>query len=110
MTNSRQKGKRGELQWRDFLISHGFTARRGQQFSGDAEAPDVICNELKDKFHPEVKHVENLNIYKAMEQAINDCKDKMPYVAHRKNRKDWLVTMMAEDWIDLIKKYIYKIN
>lgn len=108
--NSRSKGKRGELQWRNFLIDNGFTARRGQQFSGGAESPDVICDELDLKFHPEVKHVENLNVYKAIDQALNDCGSKIPYVAHRKNRKDWLVTMTAVDWVELIKTYIDNIK
>ena len=40
--------------------------------------------------------------YKAMEQAINDAREgEYPVVAHKKNGKDWLVTMLAEDWIAL---------
>lgn len=105
--NSRQKGCRGEREWRDFLRSQGFTARRGQQFAGGTEAPDVICEEMELTFHPEVKFVENLNVYKAIDQAIRDCpQGKLRYVAHRKKRKDWLVTMPANEWIVLIKKYL----
>jgi hypothetical protein len=44
--NSREKGKRGERQWRDELREQGFAARRGQQFSGGAESPDVVCDSL----------------------------------------------------------------
>ena len=69
--NSREKGKRGERQWRDELRAHGYTARRGQQFSGSPESPDVICDEL-DWLHFEVKAVERLNIEDAMEQARRD--------------------------------------
>ena len=32
--NSREKGKRGERQWRDELRANGYMARRGQQFAG----------------------------------------------------------------------------
>lgn len=46
MINSRQKGKRGERLWRDQLREQGFTARRGQQYAGGIESPDVICEEL----------------------------------------------------------------
>ena len=44
--NSRQKGARGERQWRDELRANGYVARRGQQFSGSADSPDVVCNDL----------------------------------------------------------------
>jgi Holliday junction resolvase len=44
--NSREKGKRGERQWRDELRAQGFAARRGQQFSGSPDSPDVVCDDL----------------------------------------------------------------
>lgn len=95
--NSRAKGANGEREWRDQLLAHGIEARRGQQFSGLGDSPDVVAD--TPGWHPEVKRVEALNIEKAMEQAINDAKGKRPYVAHRKNKKPWLVTIKAEDWI-----------
>lgn len=102
MTNSNRKGKSGERAWRDQLKSAGFDARRGQQYSGNPDAPDVVCPEL-DWLHPEVKRVERLNIHDAMDQAVNDAGDKTPYVAHRRNRKPWLVTMLAKDWLLLMR-------
>ena len=45
--NSREKGKRGERQWRDELRANGYGARRGQQFCGSAESPDVVFYRLK---------------------------------------------------------------
>src|SRR6476619_427503 len=70
--NSRQKGKRGERQWRDELRANGYDARRGQQFSGSPDSPDVVCDALP-WIHFEVKAVEKLNIEDAMEQARRDC-------------------------------------
>src|SRR5215831_13204515 len=70
--NSREKGKRGERQWRDELRANGYAARRGQQFCGSAESPDVVCDSLP-WIHFEVKAVERLNIEEAMEQARRDC-------------------------------------
>jgi hypothetical protein len=70
--NSREKGKRGERQWRDELRARGYAARRGQQFSGSPESPDVICDDLN-WIHFEVKAVERLNIEDAMDQARRDC-------------------------------------
>jgi len=36
--NSREKGKRGERQWRDELRANGYAARRGQQFTPPSSA------------------------------------------------------------------------
>ncbi len=72
MINSRAKGARGERQWRDQLRAEGYTAKRGQQFVGGQDSPDVICEELKGKLHFEVKCVQNLNLDKACEQAERD--------------------------------------
>lgn len=99
--NSCQKGKVGEREWRDVLREKGFEARRGRQFSGSEDSPDVVSNL---PFHFEVKRVEALNIDKAMEQAQRDCGKKVPVVAHRKNKRPWLVTMLAEDWLSLVRE------
>ena len=98
--NSRSKGKRGELEWRDVIRSHGYEARRGQQFSGNPDSPDVVTNL---PYHFEVKRVERLNIENAMKQAKAECGDKPPVVAHRKNGEPWMVTMLAPDFFNLIK-------
>lgn len=105
MTNSNLKGKLGERQWRDKLRDHGFLqARRGQQFSGGEDSPDVVCPELP-LIHFEVKRTEKLSIYDAMSQAKRDAGDyKLPVVAHRRNSQDWLVIMDANDWLNLIKE------
>ena len=94
--NSRSKGKRGELEWAAYLRDHlGLEARRGQQHSGSPDSPDVVGG--IPLTHAEVKRVEALNINKAMEQAERDCGANIPYVAHRRNRKPWLVTLRAAD-------------
>lgn len=99
--NSRQKGKRGELEWAEYLRGKGIAARRGRQFSGSPDSPDVVSAL---PFHFEVKRVEALNIHEAMTQALRDSSSKPPVVAHRRNKTEWLVTMRAEDWINLIDK------
>ena len=115
--NSRNKGKRGERQWRDELRSHGYQARRGQQFSGSPDSPDVVCDGLP-WIHFEVKAVERLNIEQAMEQARRDARcagksevrnpksertGKVPIVAHRRSFRPWLVTMEAETLFGLLR-------
>lgn len=102
--NSRQKGARGEREWRDQLRNEGFDARRGQQFSGGAESPDVICESLPG-IHWEVKRVERGNPYDWMMQAKRDAGDsKMPVVAHKRNGEDWLCIISANDFFQLIRE------
>lgn len=103
-SKSRNKGKRGELEWRDQLRQQGFTARRGRQFSGSDDSPDVICEELDSAFHFEVKRVEALNLRDAVEQAVRDSGGKTPVVAHRRNNSPWLVTLRADDWFKLVRE------
>ena len=100
--NSRQKGKRGERQWRDELRANGYAARRGQQFSGSPDSPDVVCEELA-WLHFEVKAVERLNIEDAMDQARRDAGAKTPVVAHRRSFRRWLVTMEAETFFEFLR-------
>ena len=93
--NSRDKGARGEREFAKELTLLGFEARRGCQFAGGEDSPDVvggICGT-----HAEVKRVQKLNIDKAMQQAIRDFGKNVPYVAHRKNGKQWLVTLQLAD-------------
>jgi hypothetical protein len=102
--NSRQKGKRVERLWRDQLREAGFLkAFRGQQYCGAAGNADVVCPELP-TIHFEVKGVQNLNVLNAMKQAITDSGTKTPVVAHKKNGEPWLVTMLAADWLELVKE------
>ena len=107
--NSREKGKRGERQWRDELRANGYRARRGQQFSGSPDSPDVVCDDLP-WAHFEVKAVEKLNIYDAIEQALRDCGSaaptghrKVPFVSHRRNHRPWLVTMTGEVFFKFLR-------
>jgi len=101
--NSRAKGCRGEREWRDMLRAEGYEARRGQQFSGGTDSPDVICGDLPG-LHFEVKLVQNLNVDRVMnEQAEPDAGDKIPVIAHRKNHSKWLVTLKAEDFFLILR-------
>ena len=103
MVNSRQKGKRGELEWRDILRATGWhEARRGQQYAGGGESPDVVGG--PDGTHAEVKVRERHDPWASMEQAQKDAAPgAMPYVAMKKNHHPWLVVMRAEDFLELMK-------
>jgi hypothetical protein len=98
--NSRQKGARGERELAAELRRHGFEARRGQQFSGGKDSPDV-CAEIPG-LHIECKRVEKLNLESAYQQATGDAGGKTPVVMHRKNRGKWLVTIALDDFVTMI--------
>ena len=99
--NSRDKGKRGELELSHILQGYGYDTRRGQQYCGSNGDADVVG---LPNIHIECKRVENLNLYKAMEQSKNDAKEEeIPTVFHRKNNQKWLVTMTLDDWMKLYK-------
>lgn len=101
--NSKNKGKVAERSWRDQLRNRGYTAIRSQQYCGSADSADVISPELS-HLHFEVKAVERFNLWQAMNQAIKDSAGKkMPVVAYKRNRHEWLVTMRATDWLDMLK-------
>ena len=101
--NSRAKGCRGEREWRDQLRAEGYEARRGQQFSGGTDSPDVICGDLPG-LHFEVKRTEGGNPYHWIDQAARDAGSKMPIVAHKRNGKDWLVMMPAQVFFQLLRE------
>ncbi len=102
--NSNTKGKRGERAWRDELRAAGYTsARRGQQYAGGTDSPDVICAELS-AFSFEVKHRERGNVFAYMAQAERDAgAAKMPIVAMRRNLHPFLIVIRAQDFFTLLR-------
>lgn len=99
--NSRNKGKTGELELAAFLKARGLLARRGQQFSGGSDSPDVVCDSLP-TIHFECKRVEQGNLYLWLAQAKRDAGQKVPIVAHRRNREDWVAILTLDDLLSLL--------
>lgn len=100
--NSRQKGAAGEREFAHALAKFGYAgARRGQQFHGGGDSPDVVSPPGLEDVHFEVKRVEAGNPYNWMDQAVRDCAGKTPVVAHRKSRRDWIVVLRLEDYLNL---------
>jgi hypothetical protein len=93
---SREKGKRGERELAaEVQTLFGITARRGVQYHGGSDSPDVITDIAG--LHFEVKRTERLSLYPAMNQAVNDAGDKIPIVCHRQSRKEWLAVIRLKD-------------
>lgn len=97
--NSREKGKRGELELAHELQKYGYKTRRGQQYSGIEGDADIVG--IKG-MHIECKRVETLNIEKALLQAERDARPgEIPVVMHRKNREEWKVTLRLREFMRL---------
>lgn len=103
----REKGKRGERAWAKVCREYGFDCRRTSQYCGQTgDAADVVGIP---GIHQEVKFVERLNVQDAMDQAKRDAAAKgngdMPIVAHKKSNCEWLVTMPAWVFFELLKEW-----
>ena len=98
--NSRNKGAVGERELAKFFRDHGIEARRGQQFAGGTDSPDVIA-ELPG-FHIECKRVEQGNLYTWLAQAQRDAGNKIPVVVHRRSRRDWVAILPLSDFLNFV--------
>jgi Holliday junction resolvase len=101
--NSKQKGKRGERAFAAALREEGYHARRGVQYQGGPESPDVVVPDMPD-VHWEVKFTQRLNLRDAVAQAEGECKGKKPVVAHKWNNGPWLCILKFEDLMDLYRR------
>lgn len=105
MINSKAKGAKGERELSRLLKEYGYDTRRGQQYCGANGDADVIG---LPGIYIECKRKEKLNIFEAIEQAVNDSGAKdmpfdylLPTVFHRKNKCKWLVTMRFDDFSEM---------
>ena len=112
MVNSNRKGKRGEREARDVLNAvFGTNCRRGQQFCGSPDSPDIAG--FIPKIHIEVKNVEKLQLRPAIEQAANDSDvngGEIPVVMWKKPRTSQWYWIVPVDFIpslgDKVEEYM----
>jgi hypothetical protein len=99
--NSRRKGCAGERELAHRLEDLGFPGcRRGQQFRGGPDSPDVIGVQGA---HIECKRVKRAGRLPGwMKKAASEAKERTPFVFVRADREeDFLVTMRIQDWANL---------
>ena len=101
----REKGKRGEREASKAIQQHlGVAARRGQQYCGSPDSPDVITS--IDGVAIEVKRCETVAIHRWMDKAVADSPGDVPVIIHRKNNTDWLVTLRLGDVNGFYKRLV----
>jgi hypothetical protein len=102
---SKAKGKRGERECASELRELlGCDARRGVQYQGGPDSPDVVLKGLR--IHVECKRVERLDLYGAMRQAIDDAGDDVPIVWHRKNNEESVCVVQTSDLLRLAREIV----
>lgn len=104
---SKQKGKRGEREVANILKRYGYEARRTAQYCGSTgDASDVIGLE---GYHIEVKNVERLNLWKAIEQSRHDAmeagKKEVPVVVFKKSRTSWQICIEFEEFLKILQNH-----
>ncbi len=100
---SRDKGKRGELEVVALLKKHGFEARRGQQYEGASDSPDVMHNVTG--LYIEVKRREAFNLHAAWLKAEEERRlGQRSAIFHKKNHQPWFVTMEAHAFLSIMRE------
>ena len=99
--NSNRKGKVFEREIAQYLREHGYIeARRGQQYKGGADSPDVIG---LTGFHIECKRTERFDLYGSLKQSKRDSgENEIPIVVHRKNNEQSVVVISLDDFMEVI--------
>lgn len=112
--NSKQKGKRGELELAEALRTAGYAnARRSAQYCGNTgEAPDITG---VDGLHIECKRREQIQDEVFIRQAEREAKKgEIPIVAYRRSREKWKVCIRLDlfliIWGELTELQRYKIR
>ena len=102
--NSKRKGNAGERELCAILAEAGAASRNDQTFVGGVDNPDISFSSAGRRFHVECKRTEKFNAYAAMDQAQHDANGHaIPIVAHRRNRRPWLVVLTLNDFLKLMK-------
>lgn len=101
--NCKAKGSAGERELLSILAEAGAAQRNDQRYVGGVDNPDISFQMGGNRFHVECKRAEKFNAYAAMDQAQRDANGHaVPIVAHRRNRRPWLVVLTLEDFLRLM--------
>ena len=100
MTNSRAKGKGGELECKNILKKYFSRAKRGLQYQ-NVEAGDIEGT----PYRIEVKRNKKVpGIELALEQCERDGKavedDRLVCAITRRDNKRWIISFFLEDWLE----------
>lgn len=98
--NSRNKGKKGEIELAQLLRNQGWMdARRGVQYSGLKGDADVVGVQ---GIHIECKRCQQVSDERWLEQAERDARiGEIPVVIYRRNHEQWKL-LIRQDLANLV--------
>ncbi len=101
----KRKGKIGEREAAAELgMLLGCHARRGVQYHGGPDSPDVVIDA---NLHIEAKRVEKLSLYDAVDQAVGDAPTgAVPVVWHRRNRRESVLVIRTADAVAFAREVV----
>ena len=89
------------------IKASGIPARRGQQYEGSSDSPDVIAGGILSGVHIEVKRVQAGNLYNWLAQSKTDADiTKLAMVAHKRNGKQWVAIMDFSEFLVLMARAV----
>ena len=103
--SQREKGKVGERWLAKQLRWCGFSARRGAQYRGGPDSPDVLCPDLP--YHWEMKwgYKQGLSIRRVLKQASKEAPDhSTPVGVWKPQREEAMAFMYLHDFLDLLRE------
>lgn len=102
----REKGKRGEQELaRTLRELFACEARRGQQYEGSPDSPDIKTDIEGVEF--ESKRVQAFYLYPSLEKAHSETGPRsLPVVCHRKDGKPWVVVCYLHDLPELARRLL----
>ena len=103
--NSRNKGKRGELEVVRMLATAGWPqARRSSDGRSQVERGDIVRGPAG--CHLEVRYREQIRIVEWCHQAESEAHPTdRPVVIWRRSREPWRVSMLLDDWMPLAYQF-----
>lgn len=102
--NSCLKGKRGERLAAKLIneLFPGASARRGQQFCGSPDSPDVVSD--LPGIHLEIKNSQKMAVYSWLAQTdLERAPGDVGLVLMKRNLKPWLVCCYAKELPQLVR-------
>jgi hypothetical protein len=80
----------------------GFPARRGVQYQGGSDSPDIVCPDLA-RWHWEAKFTEQCRLPEWLAQVEGDRQGKPWIIAWRRRRGPWLALIDLNTLLDIIR-------
>lgn len=107
--SAKAKGRRFQQFIRDYFLRHAPELEQDdiRSTSMGAGGEDILFSPAARRIYPlsiECKNVEKLNIWDAIKQAVENCKDKYrPVVAFTRNREKVYVAIELSYFMELLK-------